>query len=994
MNLVFNENYTISFSPICLQSKKESRKSSLTSELHRNARNAFQLVTTIVILLGLFPVFNTANGQSFVNGFVFKLSPYDSTTQAFLPRFNNAPIEDNQFVSVNSSGHFAVNGKTIKFWGVNYSDGTPFISKTESPLIIGRIKKMGYNLARFHLIDNNNSYGTESIFYPGQSTRIINETNRDKMEYAIYLMKKNGIYVNVNLLAGRPFNKSDGIADADSLIAGAKIISLFDPKIISLQKEYARQILTHVNPYTGLSLVNDPVMAMVEICNENWLMLSWNSGLKPISSGGELTTRHSNMLDSLWNDYLVKKFGTTEALSLAWSSGSTGSELINEGGLEGTNIFQNWVIEQTGNAKATMEYSTNSNSGTQSATVNVSVTGLDYNVQLKQTTLSVVKDSTYKVVFSAKSDVDRTVEAYVGRNDSPWTYYGGSTIKLHNYWQTFTFTFTAPETKSGNVKFALDLGEFVSQYWFDDISVKTVYKDGLLEGESLSSRNIRRMDIYGIEQYSTNRTMSLCDFYITLQNSYYDNMYSFLKDTLGVKIPVSGSNYHFGLPDWEVQSRLDYVDNHAYWDHPSNDYFNNTSLLKNAESQSNTIPGLFVGPPVKNKPYTISEYNHPWPNRYQLEALFFLTGYGAFQDADALMTFGYTEVANFTDDIIYSPFDICKNNSLMIMMPSFAKAYRDNMISPASNTIELSFSSEDVRRSPLSEYSWYMKPEMPYNMCLNHRVMSGSFTSDTDFNAGSLPTAPTSPYITDNNEIEWNINGLLTINTPKFQGAVGFLNQFSNKSIGNIKVLSADNFGGFTWISLTDKALSVSDTSLLTISTRQVNTNMVWNDANTLITNKGNPPTLIEPIDISFQLNLEADSIRITPLDVKGAPTSNTWVVKPVQLNTFNVTLNQNNMNYLWFAIEKIHKTSTDIRTESSDPELIFYPNPVHNTLFVESPFNKLSILSLNGDLLLQREDNTGNGIDSIDVSKLPVGFHILVIEYNNKKMAKKIIKY
>jgi hypothetical protein len=945
-------------------------------------------------LLCFLCVCNILTCQNFTNGFSFKLSAYDTTSQSFLPRFNNPPIADNQFATINSEGHFTVNGQPIKFWGVNYTDGTPFISKTESPLIIGRIKKMGYNLARIHLIDNNNSYGTESIFYPGQSTRTLNEVNRDKMEYAIYEMKKNGIYVNMNLLAGRPFNESDGVVDADSLLIGAKIVSLFDPKIISLQKEYARQILTHVNPYTGLSLINDPVMAMIEICNENWLMMSWNSGLKPISSGGELTTRHSNMLDSLWNNYLVEKFGTDEALDLAWSSGSKGDEMINEGGLEGSNIYQNWVIEQTGVAKATMEYSSISKSGVQSATVNVSTSGLDYNVQFKQTTLSVKKDSTYEVVFSARSNVDQTIEAYAGRNDSPWTYYGGGTFQFHNYWQTFTFTFTAPETKSGEVKFALDLGEFVNQYWFDDISVRPIHKDGLLDGESLSSKNIKRMDIYGIEQYTTNRTKSLCDFYIDLQNTYYDNMYSFLKDTLGVKIPISGTNYYFGLPDWEVQSRLDYVDNHAYWDHPSNDYFNNTSLLKNAESQSNVMQSLFVGPPVKNKPYTISEYNHPWPNRYQLEALFLLTGYGAFQDADALMPFGYTEVANFTDDIIYSPFDICKNNSLMVMMPSFAKAYRDNMISPANETIELSFSSDDVRLSPLSEYSWYMKPEMPYNMCLNHRVVSGSFTSNTGFDASTLPAAPTSPYITDNSEIEWDINGLLTINTPKFQGAVGFLNQYSNKSLGDIKLVSANNFGGFTWISLTDQKLSVTDTSLLTISTRQLNTNMVWNSSNTLITSKGSAPTLIEPITISLQLNIEADSIRIIPLDTKGAPTSNSWVQKPSQSNTFDVTFDQNNMQYLWFAIVRLNDYTTSVRQPLNNGfEISIYPNPTKDKIIIEGPCNKVSLLDYKGILIMQINNEEDVPSISMDVSKVTSGFYLLMVEYNNEKKTIKLIK-
>ena len=39
--------------------------------------------------------------------------------------------------------------------------------------------------------------------------------------------------------------------------------------MIELQKEYAKELLCHVNPYTGLSLADDPAVVTVQINNED-----------------------------------------------------------------------------------------------------------------------------------------------------------------------------------------------------------------------------------------------------------------------------------------------------------------------------------------------------------------------------------------------------------------------------------------------------------------------------------------------------------------------------------------------------------------------------------------------------------------------------------------------------------------------------------------------------------------------------------------------------
>ena len=87
-------------------------------------------------------------------------------------------------------------------------------------------------------------------------------------------MKKRGIYCDLNLNVGRSYKAGDGVQDFDKIQWG-KGLTLFDPRLIELQKEYAKNLLTHVNPYTKLEYRNEPAIAIVEILNENGIYLGY-----------------------------------------------------------------------------------------------------------------------------------------------------------------------------------------------------------------------------------------------------------------------------------------------------------------------------------------------------------------------------------------------------------------------------------------------------------------------------------------------------------------------------------------------------------------------------------------------------------------------------------------------------------------------------------------------------------------------------------------------
>ncbi|MBU2584252.1 MAG: carbohydrate binding domain-containing protein [Bacteroidetes bacterium] len=900
----------------------------------------------------LYVAFDLGFAQNFSGGFNFYLPPDDTSSKKFLPSFPIKPIGDQDFVNIDSDGNFSVQGNKIRFWGTNLVADGAFPTKSKASFIAGRLRKYGFNLVRFHHMDN--PWSRESIFEWGSDTRHLNPLTLDRFENIVNELKKNGIYVNINLHVSRTFKVQDGVENADSIVEFGKGVTLFDPQLIALQKDLAQQLLTHVNPYTGKSLVNDPVMAMVEIVNENSLYRIWRDGkLKSRSDGGWLIFRHVRMLDSLWNEFLFAKYSTTANLAASWNRGliSPGSDnqIIN-GDFENQNISANWIMEQHGGASAVFSRDTvNPYSGSTSVKINVvNTTGTSWHIQFKQIRLTTKKDSLYTIQFSARADSSKQIQVNVMRDNSPYTYYTGKSFLLSTNWRTYSFSFKASETNVGQVRLAFQFENNKGNFWFDEITMARSGVKGLLSGESLEAKNVKRIDFSECAEFSDNRVIDISDFYIKLQNDFFDTMKSYLKNTLGVRVPITGTNWNVGPADLAVQSKLGYIDNHAYWDHPwfpsvpwsSTDWFiNNQPMVKSTDA--GTIPSLYAGVPFERKPFTISEYNHAYPNRYQSESILFSTAYLSLHNADGIMFFDYNNSTNdWETDKINNFFSIHRNSVYMAQMPSSAFAYRNNLIKKANQTILLKYSSSFLNLLPkIDGGGWTGVNLFPKLLGLKHSIRNQSFDSDSTTDFSQLPQPGNNPYKSDTEEITYNTNGLLYVGTSKFVGLSGYLNNFVNTVVGNLTLKAATGFGTLNWLSLSDDSLSVSKHSLVTITSMIQNTGMLWDGTTTVHNNWGSAPTTIYPLTIFCRMNIYADSIRVYPLDTRGDfDPANYQTYFPTTSNLFDVAFVQSTARALWFGIEKFgHGSLTSVENSEREGLLEFrlkqnYPNPFNNS--------------------------------------------------------------
>jgi hypothetical protein len=276
--------------------------------------------------------------------------PWDDTTSGptdvshLLP----APAGAHGFIRV-QDGHLATgDGKRWRFWGVGQVFAAFFPPMELADTIARRMAKFGINCLRLHHLDHRwpngilKRYTREELAstradclvpgahypHPGvQNTSELDPEAMARLDWFIACCKAHGIYVDFNLNVTRRFSAADGAREPEGL-GYSKGITYFDDRLIALQKEYARNLLTHVNPFTGNRYADEPAVAMVEILNENSLLDVWYRGQLETAGGREaertsrtyLPESYARDLARRFNAWLARRYPDRASLRDAWSA--------------------------------------------------------------------------------------------------------------------------------------------------------------------------------------------------------------------------------------------------------------------------------------------------------------------------------------------------------------------------------------------------------------------------------------------------------------------------------------------------------------------------------------------------------------------------------------------------------------------------------------------------------------------------------------------------
>lgn len=217
-------------------------------------------------------------------------------------------------------GHFYFkNGKRIRFFGFNFPARANMPDHKTAEALAARLATLGVNVVRIHAIDaytGEKGWSTDpqySILNYGKKDGSLNEKGLERLDYWLYQLKLHGIYLHIDLLVARRFEKQEGLDYQEDLFM-SKSSSHFNERLIELQEQYALRYLTHVNRYTGLSLAEDPAVMTIQICNEDSVFFDSRTGRKDAA-----VKPYKEELQKRFNSFLLARYGNRENLKKAWT---------------------------------------------------------------------------------------------------------------------------------------------------------------------------------------------------------------------------------------------------------------------------------------------------------------------------------------------------------------------------------------------------------------------------------------------------------------------------------------------------------------------------------------------------------------------------------------------------------------------------------------------------------------------------------------------------
>jgi len=501
----------------------------------------------------------------------------------------------------------------------------------------------------------------------------------------------------------------------------------------------------------------------------------------------------------------------------------------------------------------------------------------------------VKKDQPYTLSFRirrTKGSGDEPLGLAVADANGSWRSMGlHQTIKVGSAWEKFSFSFFSVDN-SESAQFQLTRF-MVGTYEIDDVSFQSGAKSDFDPSMLVENGTIPPVKTGGNVPLQAKR--DFYQFLVDTERTYWVGLSDYLKKELKVKSVISGTQVGYSPP--HVQAELDYIDIHAYWRHP-----NGTNLLQDRynwqisnESMVNsmtTIHGL-AGQRILNKPYTVSEYNHPFPNQYGAEGHPMLCAYGRLQGWGGVFQYTYNHDPNFEPNINPRYFDMIGRTDVLAHFPACAAIFLRGDVQEAKFMVigAMDYTTYfDRLLKTKAVYASVRSAGFDWQQTLLHKTavdLSGKYGTDP----ATVAKIDTNQkvFISDTGELTWNVEqpeaGYWTVNTPNTKLFTGFSKDREIK-LGDVTLIIGKTRLDWATVSLVSRnatgfgesnrpanlllaATGVSENKGMTIehmSGKDITIRDKW----------GEGPVCVEVIPASITLPANPDRTRCFALDPKG----------------------------------------------------------------------------------------------------------------------------
>ena len=834
---------------------------------------------------------------------------------------NDAPAGRAGFVSTRGEHFIDGTGKPLRLWGVNFNFSGAFPSKEETPLIAARLARFGFNAVRLHHYEGyaapsgiwkTAAIGSSRVKLP----REFDPVQLDRFDFFISELIKRGIYIDLNLHVGRKTLEGEGVLGAANLPEKDKGVSYFDPKLIGLQKDFSRAILTHVNPYLKHGLSAEPGVCAVEMNNEDSLLGLW------LDSSLQMPLEYSRVLADRWNAWLKIRYDE-KTLRAAWTevSDPIGGENLLAQPLPPQIVNADSVDAQVPVAmNALPHYNLTTVTGAQGKVAVDTISGptvdgfvrpgitvsldrpgtVSWAFQLNRDGLDVQENQPYTLSFWARADTPRRISVNLWQDRAP-TRFGGFTgyANLTVNWEKYTFVFRPSNPDPGHSRLSWNLGNQTGQVQFGQFDLRT---GGSIAAppEWTLANGVPLIDPKTTQVLAARRDYA--QFLGEIESDYVKNMRAFLRDDLKVRVPIWDTQAQFG--GWggiarETQS--DAIDVHAYWKHP--DFgagswnsvawkVGNVSMTTAAPTDPLSAFALFR---LRGKPFVMSEWNSGQPNDFGAETLPMIAAYAAWQDWAGVFLFDYHSGGDFGRNRFENFFSIDTQPVKMATAPLSALLFRrpnpDASTREADPLGDLDVACESVTLTMPLDLLWREVGGFAtgptatplvrtWNDAGVSRALGWQKRVYINFGGGGFPTASRvsadSPaqLVSDTGQVLWDTrSNIFRVNAPRSKVAVGSLGG-SKTFLDELSIAmppSQSNWAMFGLSSLDGAEVSRSRRLLLTACGKAENLNMGWNkDRSSVGTKWGDGPTQVEGISADIALSTDMANATVWALDENG----------------------------------------------------------------------------------------------------------------------------
>jgi hypothetical protein len=852
--------------------------------------------------------------------------PWDDSTPTVTDFSSfNTPITTNR-VGVDADGHFTVGGQRVRFLGVDFAADSPFMPTNNAEAVAARVAKFGINAIRFHHMDASWAYNGGLLAYTATTSTNFNPENLKRLHYLISRMKAHGVYADVNLLVGRNYLSQDGLGPEVTAMdwKDTHVLGYFYDPALALQKDYARQLLGTTNPFTGLPLAKDPAVAFVEIINENGIILKWLDG-----GLDRLPARYATNLQARWNSWLAARYTNDSALAAAWNivSQPLGPNLLLNGAF--SNGLTSWNTEQHNNARADFSRTYDFTGGQPSARVTVTNTDtVGWYIQLNQPNLQLASNGVYTLSFWAKSSPATNADVAVMRAHDDYATLGDyQWLTLSTTWQAFTNTFQATATDTNaRVNFG-SMGNEPAAFWYADVRLQAGGQLGTMPaGAALASGTVPNLVYSGTGYMGTqDARRDWLRFLRDLEYAYFDTMTAYVRSDLGYPGLIFGTIV--ACSPATVQSRMDVVDAHAYWQHPQfpgipwdsvNWYQSNLSMVTTV-GDDNTLAGL-ARQRIQGKPFTVTEYEHPSPNYHGSESPLLAAAYAALQDWDGLWLFAYGPGNDMLPmGFVRGYFEIAQHPGKMANLLLAANLFRRGDVDPAVLEYTMALTPDQEIGLLLNTWAWIVFSSSQLGVPGKLAFVSRLDTS-VGSNAVGLASPPAAPagndLTSDTGQLRWNASqpgaALVTVDAPRTKLLVGSSDNTPVAFTGLTLQPAATRLGWCTLgATLTRGEVFTNDcTALVVASGWWENTGQVWTDAtkDSVGDQWGQAPVLTEVVPFALTLPVSTNCVSAWSLDERGQRKS----ALAVTGDAFSATLAvATNAASLWYEVDVARWTAS-----------------------------------------------------------------------------------